>query len=56
MIRVQHDKYNQVLLTVPVQNEVNAVPQALALKVESMVKCFCGKYCARSSCAVAISR
>ena len=36
--------------------EENAVPQTLALKVESMVKCFCGLPCARSSCAVAISR
>ena len=38
------------------QNEENAVPQTLALKVESTVKCFCGMPCARSSCAVSISR
>ena len=37
------------------QNE-NAVPQQLVSMVESMVKCFCGQPCARSSCAVAISR
>ena len=34
----------------------NAVPEQLTTMVESMVKCFCGQPCARSSCAVAISR
>lgn len=38
------------------QTEEDSVPQTLALKVESMVKCFCGLPCARSSYAVALSR
>ena len=49
----------KILLSPKILNAMkyeNAVPEQLVVMVESMVKCFCGQPCARSSCAVAISR